>query len=431
MKKYILNFLFLLASAGLMAQAGHIMQGIGAVNMSMGGAATAQPMDINGPLQWNPAAISVFDQNVLSVNAGLFFSSPELSSTVPTIEGPFSGMTVDDRGTSIMPALAMVFGKEESKHTFGVSAFGISGFGVTFPESMTNPINMPQSAGGFGRVESDYLLFQVGIAYAYEISDNLSIGLAPTINYAALELAPNPLASPSQTLGYPIGDQATAIGYGGQVGAFYQSESGLKLGVSYKSPQFFSDFDFDNTYLDGSDAPNVTFNMDYPAIYSLGVGYSMDILDIAVDYRHVDYANTAGFEESGWTQTGSVAGFGWENISIISAGLQFNGIENIPLRIGYTYSSNPITEDLAFFSTPATAIVKNAFQFGAGFEVNSNLNVNATYHHGSSGDATTGQLLNPGLISETNPLGKVPDSDVSYDMTTDMIMLGFSYRFTK
>ena len=33
-----------------------------------------------------------------------------------------------------MPALAMVWGKEGSKHTFGVSAFGISGFGVTFPE---------------------------------------------------------------------------------------------------------------------------------------------------------------------------------------------------------------------------------------------------------------------------------------------------------
>ena len=35
----------------LFAQAGHIMQGIGAVNMSMGGAATAQPVDINGALQ--------------------------------------------------------------------------------------------------------------------------------------------------------------------------------------------------------------------------------------------------------------------------------------------------------------------------------------------------------------------------------------------
>jgi len=88
------------------------MQGIGTVNMSMGGAATAQPIDINGALQWNPAGISVFDQNILSVNAGLFFSSPEVTSTVPTMDGPFTGMTEDDRGISVMPAVAMVFGKE-------------------------------------------------------------------------------------------------------------------------------------------------------------------------------------------------------------------------------------------------------------------------------------------------------------------------------
>jgi long-chain fatty acid transport protein len=141
----------------LLAQAGHIMQGIGATNMSMGGAATAQPLDINGALQWNPAAISVFKTKIFSFNTGLFFSSPVLSSTVPTSGGPFSGVTKDDRGVSVMPALAMVWGSKKSKHTFGVSVFGISGFGVTFPESNSNPINMSQSEGGFGRIQSNYL----------------------------------------------------------------------------------------------------------------------------------------------------------------------------------------------------------------------------------------------------------------------------------
>ena len=35
-------------SALVYGQAGHVMQGVGAVNMSMGGAATAQPLDISG-----------------------------------------------------------------------------------------------------------------------------------------------------------------------------------------------------------------------------------------------------------------------------------------------------------------------------------------------------------------------------------------------
>jgi long-chain fatty acid transport protein len=413
----------------LLAQAGHIMQGIGATNMSMGGAATAQPIDINGALQWNPAAISAFDSKVISVNAGLFFSSPVLYSTVPTPGGPMSGVTKDDRGVSLMPALAMVWGKKNSKHSFGVSAFGISGFGVTFPESNSNPINMPQNMGGFGRIQSDYQLMQVGLTYAYKITNQFSIGLAPTFNYSALKLAPNPLSSPSQTLGYPVSDKASALGIGAQVGVFYNSGKGIKLGASYKSPQSFGNFDFENTYLDGSKAPNVKFKMNYPAIVSFGIGYSKNKIDVALDYRFVNYKNTAGFKEKGWTNTASVAGFGWKNMSVVSAGIQYKGINKFPIRVGYTYSSNPINPELAFFSTPATAVIKNAFQFGFGYEFNSRFNLNAVYHHGSSSGTTSGPLLSPMMSGPANPYGIVPGSNVSYKMTTDLIMFGINYSF--
>ncbi|PKP12716.1 MAG: hydrocarbon degradation protein [Bacteroidetes bacterium HGW-Bacteroidetes-3] len=456
--KNILKLALLLLTTATFAQAGHVMQAAGSVNMSMGGAATAQPLDISGALQWNPAAISVFDSKIINFDIGAFFSSPELSSSLPEgamwpagAFGPgspaspaVSGITKDDRGVSPMPALAMVWGKEGSKHTFGVSAFGISGFGVTFPEEKnqpfsptfnptlnSNPVNYPQNAGGFGHIESDYMLLQVGIAWAYEITDNFSIGIQPTINYAALELAPNPLSSPSQTLGYPVSDNASAIGYGAQFGLFYHSPNGIKLGASYKTTQKFDDFKFNNTYLDGSAAPDVNFNMDYPAILSFGLGYSTGDFDLALDFRRVDYENTNGFEAKGWTQTGSVQGFGWKNISILSAGLQYKGIEKLPLRFGYTYSGNPIDSELAFFSIPATAVIKNAFQFGTSYPINDNLKLNGVFHYGTSGDKTEGNILNPMLASATNPYGAMPGTKVGYEMTTSMIMLGVIYTFTK
>ena len=176
MKTTFLKLFVMLFSTALFSQAGHIMQGVGSINMSMGGAATAQPLDISGAMHWNPASISTFDDKIIRFDIGAFFSSPELTSSLPAgMLGPgapsVSGTTKDDRGVSPMPALAIVWGKENSKHTFGASAFGISGFGVTFPESMTNPINMPQSMGGFGRIESDYILLQIGLTYAYELND--------------------------------------------------------------------------------------------------------------------------------------------------------------------------------------------------------------------------------------------------------------------
>lgn len=436
MKTNYLNFLFVLFSSLVFSQAGHIMQGAGAINMSMGGAATGQPLDISGALHWNPAAISTFDDKIIKLDIGLFFSSPELFSTVPEFDSSgmptgnfFSGNTKDDRGLSPMPALAMVWGKENSKHTFGASAFGISGFGVTFPESMTNPINLPQNFGGFGRIESDYILLQVGLSWAYEITDKFSLGVQPTINYATLELMPNPTANPTNA-GYPSTDKTSSIGYGAQFGLFYDTGNGLKFGASYKTTQKFGEYDFDNNYLDNTTSSN-SFEMDYPAIISLGLGYSNNNIDLAVDFRRVDYENTKGFSTTGWTPTASVSGFGWKNISILSAGLQYKGINKLPLRFGYTYSSNPISEDITFFNIPATAIIKDAFQFGLSYEVNSNWQIDGVYHYGTSDGKTSGAVLNPMFINNFPPYGAIPGSNVSYDMTTSMVMFGLSYTFNK
>jgi len=470
MKNYFLTACLLFSSFAIFAQAGHIMQGVGAVNMSMGGAATAQPLSIEGALQWNPATLSDFNGKILSISAGAFFSSPELRSSLPAgAMGPgspaVSGITEDDRGVSIMPAMSFVWGKEDSKHTFGISAFGISGFGVTFNEETnlpvdgqgnpnpswdpnnSNPINYPQAFGGFGHIESDYMLLQVGLAYSYEITDKFSIGLQPTFNYSSLELAPNPVSTPDFPAemggtgkGYPVTDKASAIGFGGQVGIFYDSGGILKLGASYKSKQYFSEFDFDQTYVDGSEAPNTSFKMNYPAIYSVGMGLSGGKFDFALDFRYVDYENTEGFGERGWQMaynedfgqnvpTGAVNGFGWKSMTILSLGLQFQATEKLPIRIGYTYSSNPIDDELAFFSIPATAVIENAAQIGLGYTINNKMELNAVYHYGFKGDGASGQLLNPQLITPNNPLGKVPGTSISYDMETSMIQLNFVYKF--
>ncbi|WP_456377888.1 OmpP1/FadL family transporter [Lutibacter sp.] len=450
----LLRLVVVLFTTATFAQAGHIMQGVGAVNMSMGGASTAQPLDISGTLQWNPAAISVFDSKMLDFNIGLFFSSPELSSTGFEFDGAtgqptgnmISGVTEDDRGISPMPAFAMVWGKEDSKHTFGASVFGISGFGVTFPEQEfnTNPINNMQPFG-FGHVESDYMLLQIGFAWAYELSETFSIGVQPTVNYAALELAPSPLSAPDFTPPagapgdqmYPNSDKASAIGFGAQFGLFYNSPSGFKLGASYKTAQSFGDLEFKNTYLNGDAAPDTAFNMDYPAILSFGLGYSKGDIDFALDYRMVDYENTDGFAESGWAigdngfPTGAVKGFGYKNINIVSVGLQYKGIEKLPLRFGYTYSSNPIEDELAFFSIPATAVIENAFQFGFSYPLSDSLMLNGVYHYGTSDGKTEGPMLNPNYISPTNPYGAIDNTKVGYEMTTSMIMFGISYNFNK
>ncbi|OAB30427.1 long-chain fatty acid transport protein [Flavobacterium fryxellicola] len=410
----------------LFAQSGHLMQGVGAANMSMGGASTAQPIDISGALKWNPAAISAFEGSTISLNVGLFVANPQISSTVPTPNGPMSGTSTDVKSNSIMPSLGFVYGKKDSKHTFGAFAFGVSGFGVDFPESTTNPINMPQSMGGFGNLTSNYMMLQTGLSYAYKLSKSVSIGVSPNFNIATLELKPNPTANPTMA-GYPTTNNAIATGFGGQIGIFYQNEEGFKLGASYKTEQQFSNFEFENTYLDNSRSEN-SFKMYFPAIYSLGVGYSNSKLDLAFDFRQVEYSRTEGFEDYGWSATGAVKGFGWKDMQVLSLGAQYKGIKKLPLRVGYTYNTNPIKPELAFFSASAPAVIQNAYQFGFGYEFSEKLTFNTVYHNATSDGSSEGPIYNPMLAGQTNPLGTVPNSKVSYKMDTSMLMLGITYK---
>ena len=422
MKRIIIT-LGVLCSGVMMAQVGHLMQGIGSVNMSMGGAATGQPIDISGALQWNPAGITDFNGNTFSVNAGLFMSNPEISSSY----GPMSGVTKDEKANSIMPAVAVTFGKNPH-HKFGISVFGVSGFGVEYPESTSNPILMSQQYGGFGKVESNYMLMQVGFAYAYKFNENFSMAIQPNVNYSALKIHPNPLANPSMTAGYPNSDNASAIGFGAQVGMYFKTNNGFKLGLSYKSPVYFNEFKFENTYLDNTKGEN-KFTMNFPAIYSVGGGYSHRLFDLALDYRYVDYANTEGFLANGWSNYGAVKGFGWESIDVISAGIQIKAIEKMPIRLGYTYSSNPINPELTMFSVPASAIIRDAYEIGVGYKLNDKFTINANYHYGASDGKTSGALLNPMMASPSNPYGAIPGSTVAYEMTTSMAQLGVDFKF--
>jgi len=447
------------------------MGGIGSINSSMGGASTGQPIDISGAIQWNPASITTFEHNTLNVDLGLFFASPKLSSSLPpnmlySGSPEVKGTTEDQKGVSPLPSLAMLWSNPESKFTYALSVFGVSGFGVDFPEetnlpvdgsgnpnpqwdpSNSNPITYPQSLRGFGHIKSNYMLMQIGFSVAYKVSEKFSVGITPVFNYASLELSPNPTTSPDMAKGYPEANNTAVTGFGGQLGLYYDTGKGFKMGLSYKTKQNLSALKFKNSYLDGSTAPENEFDMDFPAIYSLGFGYSNELVDLALDFRLVDYEHTNGFSQKGWViadsgpmagyPTGAVKGFGWKNMNIISAGIQYKGIQKLPIRLGYTYNTNPIDDELAFFSVSAPAVITHAFQLGMSYEASEKLKLNVVYHYGTSGDSTEGTMKSPVPTdfggpwhAQANPLGSIPGTKVSYEMSTSLIMLGVTYTFIK
>jgi long-chain fatty acid transport protein len=380
-----------------MAQSGHVLNGVGPIDQAMAGAGMAAPQEALVPVHWNPAAVAFSKESRLdlsiqfmqptgsiesSVSQGGFGTapSPPFPPGTPLPPAAMSGSTDSDAGPFPIPALGYVRTMDDSKLAFGLGAMFVGGFGVDYDASPSpfnsdgsfnpdvNPVLTPQQAQGgfgFGAIKSEFALLQVNPTIAYRVSERVSIGFAPTINYGMLEVSPFPAAPPDQTFLFPDGPRAGAVGFGFQVGIHAEGESGLSAGLSIKSPQWFQDFEFTAESI--RPGTEFAFNLDYPMIISGGVAYSgLENLLLAADVRYIDFSNTDGFKDSGYGSDFAVQGFGWESIIVAAFGLQYQMSDGYHVRAGYSYNENPLPDELAFFNTPANALIQHRVAGGLG-----------------------------------------------------------------
>lgn len=415
-----------LFAGGAVAQSGHNLNGVGAVNQGMAGVSTALPIDPSGALHWNPGAITGLHSGVLQFSMEMFKPTLTIDSTVPDGSGGFiHGATDSDLGVSAIPSFAFVHEIEGTEWTFGLGAFGVAGFGVDFAADGTNPIFMP-APNGFGQVSSEFQMLQLTPTFTRQLDKNWSVGFAPTINQARLRVAPGSFASPDDANGdgtpsYPsAGSGDDSWGFGGQIGAFYKGDDGWNFGASYKSTQNFQAFKFNA--VDEVGMPRILeFDMDFPAIASLGVGYTgFDRWQLGADLRYIDYANTNGFEKSGFDATGAVQGFDWDSIMILAIAAQYEVSSNWTVRGGLSFNGSPIDASSIGYNIPAPAIIENHLGLGLTYNFNDHMLLDLGYTHGFESSVN-------GPIQ--SPAGPAPGSDVNATMSTDSVLIGVRMNF--
>ena len=116
-----------------------------------------------------------------------------------------------------LPTLAVVFGREDSKFAWGVSALGVSGFGADHPmttnlpgnadfdPTSSNSVALPAEFHGVWSPVFGLPAVAGRIDRAYQIAEGLSIGLSPTFNYASLQIEPVPIAARINSGAIPSG----------------------------------------------------------------------------------------------------------------------------------------------------------------------------------------------------------------------------------
>jgi long-chain fatty acid transport protein len=414
---------------------GHLLHGVGAVNSALGGIGIASNESILGSFFNNPAGLASFDGTNLEM--GFELLKPE--RTVSSSFGPMSGSTTSDSDLSPIPAFGFTT-KLSNGVVIGLSGLGIGGFGVNYTADPSNPILMPRP-NGFGQVYSNYQLLKISPAVAWEVNEKLSVGFAANIDWQALAVDPMPIAAPDYDPGpdltpgtaddrsfYPSAAAADAVfGFGFQAGLQYKVTEKATLGLAYSSPQMFGDFEFRMTHANPN-LPNygtnrlVTFRMDVPAIYGIGLALSpSDRLHLGLDAKYVTYGSTAGFEEKGYNPDGSVKGFGWENIAVVAAGVRLKASDRVTLRGGYNYSGNPIPDEQSMFNIPAPAIVQHHATGGIGIAITSGVELNLSAYHAFE-NSIEGAMYRPLAI---------PGTSVKNALSETSFLMGFTFRPSK
>ncbi len=414
---------------------GHLLHGVGAVNSALGGIGIASNASLLGSFYTNPAGLASFEGTNLEMGFELLKPERSVSSTF----GTMSGSTTSDSDFSPIPAFGFST-RLANGLVIGLSGLGIGGFGVNYAADASNPILMPRP-NGFGQVYSNFQLLKISPALAWNANDKLRVGIAANVNWQSLAVDPMPIAAPDFDPGvdnrpgtmddrafYPSAAAADAVfGVGFQAGLQYVLSPTMTVGLAYTSPQVFSDFEFQMTHANPNlpnfgQARTVTFRMDVPAIYGVGLALApSDRLQMGLDAKYVTYGSAEGFKDKGYAADGSVQGFGWENIAVIAAGVQYRAGERLTLRGGYNFSGNPIPDDQSMFNIPAPAVVQHHITGGIGFGIASGVELNVAAYHALE-NSIEGPMYRPMAI---------PGTSVRNTLSLTSMLVGFTFRPVK
>ncbi|MDO5566069.1 MAG: outer membrane protein transport protein [Planctomycetia bacterium] len=394
---------------------GVALRAVSAVNEGMGGVATATPVDSIGALNWNAATLSAFEKSDMSFGTSAILANSEVSSQFLGR----SGSTKSDTGAVLGPYMGMVMKDPEKRVTYGFGIFAIGGAQVNYPGDPSNPI-LNQTTG-IGRTSAKVELFQMVPAASFQITDRLSVGLAPSSIVGRLIAEPmffGPRDSTMTRWGQGAGTRYI-WGAGFQIGAYYKGAGHMNYGFAFKSKQWTEKFPYNITFADGS-TTTAHFKLRYPSI--LTFGWSWDGLEktiLGADIRYFDYSNALGFAEKGYHTDGSVKGLGWRSVWAVSVALQREITDRLTCRIGYSWNENPITGETILTNVPCPMIQQHGLHLGATFEFLPEWYGTIGYAH-----------MFESTVKGSNPLWSVdPNNSICSKASADVISFGVNKSF--
>jgi long-chain fatty acid transport protein len=327
--------------------------------------------------------------------------------------------------------------------TAGVSIYGNGGMNTEYPASST-----PGGAGTFGAGTAGINLAQlfVNINFAKKLNDKHAVGGSLIVagqrfhaqgldNFAALSLDPNNLSNNRKSNSYGAGFK---FGYQGEVA------KGIRIGAAYQSKITMTAFDeYKGLFAEGGD-------FDIPSTYNIGISVDVGSSGVIVaDVQQIQYSDVAavsnpianligptascipagfnpdpaitGASGAGCLGGSNGGGFGWENMTIIKIGYQFDMGDKNTFRVGYSHTDQPIPQSETFFNVLAPAVIEDHFTAGWTMKMGNNQELNLAAMYAPSNSVKGQNPVDAGAASG--------GSQIEIEMSQWDVQAGWAWKY--
>lgn len=368
------------------AQNGHMRQGVGAVNSSMGGAGVATTQSLLGTLYLNPAALVGYDGTRAEFSLDFLNPNTELSVGSSSLQSSHDHYFLPSAG---------VAGQVGDRVVLGLGALSAGGIRTRWSGVVEGE---PLAA------EAEYGVVRFTPAVGFAASDAIWLGASLMLDWTSFRQDPLLVGAPTD-LAYPNavgGDHSIGVGF--QAGLLWNVNDFIAIGASYASKTAVGEYVLPGTVAApaspsfGNLQP-VAFTLETPAMLVGGLAMTpLPSLLLAADVRYLFYEDATGFALEGdapFGADGALSGFGWQNVVVFNIGAEYAVSDRFALRAGYNHGDAAVTDDLVSVNLTTPGIVKDHVSFGFAWQPTRRFRIDAGYIIAFENSAT-GPILTPG-----------------------------------
>lgn len=390
LKRFAVCFALVVAALGpAWSGNGHMLHGMGPVNSSMGGAGAALLTEPIGALMYNPALMARANGNQIAFGTEFFEDGVRIVTTLDS-DPDNPGVTNPSNQLGVLPSFGWMMHNPESKWSFGFGLIGIAGFRTDYPEDPAS-ILFDTPPDGFGRIYTDYRVTKIPFALAYQVTPKLALGGSLNIYMGELAIAPLPHVDRDGTdpdFFYPQGGNlVNEFTYAVQAGFLYEMTPTLDLGGSVTTQQQYDEYTWNSTIAD-PESPNfgqhrpLDFDLDGPFMATVGAGWTPnDRVKVAFDTLYIRYEGVAGFGSPGGIIDRVVYPFGWRDVYVYKAGVEYSLNDRFTLRGGFNYNNNPLKGRVVLTATGAPSTFEQHYCAGVGVKLTDQVSADMGFYY--------------------------------------------------